>query len=156
MLAGSAVRTLAAREHARDFFSYLCELLGLFAAWRTYRVLLRAGLYAVLVPAACVADSLSVALGDGGNQRAAERALDPAWLDQARKPHKRPPRAAGRVWTDETLADWPEDDFRIFVGDLGNEAFLVIAPDRLGDIGAAGCRAFLALELKRTAHGCSN
>ena len=25
------------------------------------------------------------------------------------------------MWTDETLADWPEDDFRIFVGDLGNE-----------------------------------
>ena len=24
-------------------------------------------------------------------------------------------------WKDETLEDWPENDFRIFVGDLGNE-----------------------------------
>jgi len=28
---------------------------------------------------------------------------------------------AGKSWVDNTLADWPEDDFRIFVGDLGNE-----------------------------------
>jgi len=28
---------------------------------------------------------------------------------------------AGQAWEDKTLADWPEDDFRIFVGDLGNE-----------------------------------
>jgi len=30
--------------------------------------------------------------------------------------------AAGEVWVDETLADWPEDDFRLFVGNLGNDA----------------------------------
>ena len=29
---------------------------------------------------------------------------------------------AGQTWKDETLLAWPEDDFRIFVGDLGNEA----------------------------------
>lgn len=29
--------------------------------------------------------------------------------------------AAGRRWLDPTLAEWPENDFRIFVGDLGNE-----------------------------------
>ena len=29
---------------------------------------------------------------------------------------------AGQTWKDETLLQWPEDDFRIFVGDLGNEA----------------------------------
>jgi len=29
--------------------------------------------------------------------------------------------AAGRVWEDETLSDWPENDYRIFCGDLGNE-----------------------------------
>ena len=29
---------------------------------------------------------------------------------------------AGQSWKDETLLMWPEDDFRIFVGDLGNEA----------------------------------
>ena len=29
--------------------------------------------------------------------------------------------AAGQSWEDPTLAKWPENDFRIFVGDLGNE-----------------------------------
>ncbi|KAL3920384.1 MAG: hypothetical protein SGPRY_005269 [Prymnesium sp.] len=28
---------------------------------------------------------------------------------------------AGVQWEDKTLLEWPEDDFRIFVGDLGNE-----------------------------------
>eukprot|EP00026_Physarum_polycephalum_P015568 Phypoly_transcript_16281.p1 GENE.Phypoly_transcript_16281~~Phypoly_transcript_16281.p1 ORF type:complete len:139 (+),score=33.57 Phypoly_transcript_16281:288-704(+) len=30
-------------------------------------------------------------------------------------------QAAGEVWEDQTLADWPDDDYRIFCGDLGNE-----------------------------------
>ena len=30
-------------------------------------------------------------------------------------------KAAGQAWEDPTLADWNPDDFRIFVGDLGNE-----------------------------------
>eukprot|EP01025_Chloroclados_australasicus_P061192 TRINITY_DN8000_c0_g1_i2.p1 TRINITY_DN8000_c0_g1~~TRINITY_DN8000_c0_g1_i2.p1 ORF type:complete len:183 (-),score=16.60 TRINITY_DN8000_c0_g1_i2:202-729(-) len=29
--------------------------------------------------------------------------------------------AAGKIWWDASLTDWPEDDFRLFVGDLGNE-----------------------------------
>ena len=29
--------------------------------------------------------------------------------------------AGGKVWVDNSLDDWPEDDYRIFVGDLGNE-----------------------------------
>ena len=29
--------------------------------------------------------------------------------------------AADNVWVDETLKEWPENDFRLFVGDLGNE-----------------------------------
>lgn len=28
---------------------------------------------------------------------------------------------AGETWMDPTLAEWPEDDFRLFCGDLGNE-----------------------------------
>lgn len=28
---------------------------------------------------------------------------------------------AGQRWVDTTLAEWPEDDFRVFVGNLGNE-----------------------------------
>lgn len=27
----------------------------------------------------------------------------------------------GDVWVDPTLNEWPENDFRLFVGDLGNE-----------------------------------
>ena len=30
-------------------------------------------------------------------------------------------KAAGKVWEDQTLEEWPENDFRIFCGDLGNE-----------------------------------
>jgi RNA recognition motif-containing protein len=29
--------------------------------------------------------------------------------------------AGGKVWEDVSLAEWPEDDYRVFVGDLGNE-----------------------------------
>lgn len=30
-------------------------------------------------------------------------------------------QAGGERWFDPTFADWPQNDFRIFVGDLGNE-----------------------------------
>ncbi len=30
-------------------------------------------------------------------------------------------KAAGEIWLDQTLSDWPENDFRIFCGNLGNE-----------------------------------
>lgn len=30
-------------------------------------------------------------------------------------------RAGGKMWTDASLAEWPEDDYRAFVGDLGPE-----------------------------------
>jgi len=30
-------------------------------------------------------------------------------------------KAATDQWEDNSLADWPEDDYRIFIGDLGNE-----------------------------------
>lgn len=29
--------------------------------------------------------------------------------------------AGGRTWQDSSLADWPDSDYRIFVGNLGNE-----------------------------------
>jgi len=29
--------------------------------------------------------------------------------------------SAGQIWKDDSLHDWPDDDHRIFVGDLGNE-----------------------------------
>ena len=28
---------------------------------------------------------------------------------------------AGDVWEDDTMENWPENDFRIFCGNLGNE-----------------------------------
>lgn len=30
-------------------------------------------------------------------------------------------KAAGQTWVDPTLADWPDDDFRVFVGNLAPE-----------------------------------
>jgi hypothetical protein len=30
-------------------------------------------------------------------------------------------KAAGEVWEDKTMEDWPENDYRIFCGNLGNE-----------------------------------
>merc|ERR1719150_2799876 len=30
-------------------------------------------------------------------------------------------KAAGKIWRDPTLEDWPKDDYRLFCGDLGNE-----------------------------------
>ncbi|KAG5676026.1 hypothetical protein PVAND_005881 [Polypedilum vanderplanki] len=30
-------------------------------------------------------------------------------------------QAGGMIWEDPSLADWPDDDFRIFCGDLGND-----------------------------------
>jgi hypothetical protein len=37
----------------------------------------------------------------------------------SKKPHIR--QAAGKTWEDQKLADWPDNDFRLFVGNLGNE-----------------------------------
>jgi len=39
----------------------------------------------------------------------------------SKKKRKHLRAAAGKVWEDKTLEDWPENDFRIFCGDLGNE-----------------------------------
>lgn len=38
------------------------------------------------------------------------------------KPLKTVRAAGGKVWEDNTLADWPDNDFRLFVGNLGPEA----------------------------------
>lgn len=32
-----------------------------------------------------------------------------------------PRKAAGQNWEDPTLSEWPENDYRVFCGDLGNE-----------------------------------
>jgi hypothetical protein len=30
-------------------------------------------------------------------------------------------KAAGEVWEDKTMEDWPDNDYRVFCGNLGNE-----------------------------------
>lgn len=35
--------------------------------------------------------------------------------------HKHLRKAAGKVWNDSSLEQWPDNDFRVFCGDLGNE-----------------------------------
>ncbi|KAL0488717.1 RNA-binding protein 42 [Acrasis kona] len=48
-----------------------------------------------------------------------ELSLDPNYSGPKKKKVLR--QAAGEVWEDPTLAEWSENDYRIFVGDLGNE-----------------------------------
>lgn len=43
----------------------------------------------------------------------------PAFIPRQNKKFVR--KAGGDVWVDDTLQEWPENDFRIFVGDLGKE-----------------------------------
>jgi len=45
--------------------------------------------------------------------------LPPHPPPQQSKPHVR--TAAGKTWVDSTLADWPDNDFRIFVGNMAND-----------------------------------
>ncbi|KAJ1614606.1 RRM domain-containing protein [Cryptosporidium canis] len=40
---------------------------------------------------------------------------------QPNQSNKRFRKAAGQVWVDNTLDEWPENDFRLFCGDLGND-----------------------------------
>lgn len=46
---------------------------------------------------------------------------------EKRKLHLR--KAAGDIWNDPSLDEWPEDDYRVFCGDLGNE----VTDDVLGN-----------------------
>ncbi|GBG65737.1 hypothetical protein CBR_g52330 [Chara braunii] len=50
-------------------------------------------------------------------------ALASSEAEQPTHPKKRavPRKAAGFIWEDPTLADWPDNDHRLFCGDLGNE-----------------------------------
>ncbi|KAG2646647.1 hypothetical protein PVAP13_2KG525000 [Panicum virgatum] len=50
---------------------------------------------------------------------AASASARPADPSASKKPIPR--RAAGQSWEDPTLTDWPENDYRLFCGDLGNE-----------------------------------
>lgn len=54
--------TACAQEHLRDTLKYFGELLILLGAWRSYKLLVTASLYAVLVPPACLAEAIPRAL----------------------------------------------------------------------------------------------
>ncbi|KAG4066072.1 hypothetical protein HA402_001319 [Bradysia odoriphaga] len=52
----------------------------------------------------------------------ASSALQNFQINEKRKKDKKTIRTAGgQVWEDHSLADWGDDDFRIFCGDLGND-----------------------------------
>ncbi|XP_015875575.2 uncharacterized protein LOC107412328 isoform X2 [Ziziphus jujuba] len=50
-----------------------------------------------------------------------------------------PRKAAGQSWEDPTLAEWPENDYRLFCGDLGNE---VVRDKRTGKTKGYGFVSF--------------
>lgn len=48
--------------------------------------------------------------------------IEPVQKVKKEKKHRKVVRTAGgQVWEDVTLLDWPDDDFRMFCGDLGND-----------------------------------
>ncbi|XP_005190566.1 RNA-binding protein 42 [Musca domestica] len=52
----------------------------------------------------------------------ASSALQSFQVTEKKKKDRKTVRVAGgQVWEDSSLADWPDDDFRIFCGDLGND-----------------------------------
>ncbi|ERN18782.1 hypothetical protein AMTRI_Chr07g24210 [Amborella trichopoda] len=55
-------------------------------------------------------ESVKAALASSENEHKAET-----------KKKALPRKAAGQTWEDPTLAEWPENDYRLFCGDLGNE-----------------------------------
>mmetsp|Transcript_27908 Transcript_27908/g.63474 ORF Transcript_27908/g.63474 Transcript_27908/m.63474 type:complete len:139 (+) Transcript_27908:1640-2056(+) len=57
----------------------------------------------------------------GPAQLAALGATQPKRPPGTNKEGKYVRRAAGKIWVDPTLDEWPREDFRIFCGDLGNE-----------------------------------
>jgi len=69
--------------------------------------------------AAKAAKDSSVASAGGTDGSTASAASAASSTQTGEKHHLR--SAAGKVWDDPTLCDWPENDYRIFCGDLGNE-----------------------------------
>lgn len=57
--------------------------------------------------------------GVGGSTTTTTGSSGGSTTTTTRKAHVR--SAAGKVWVDATLSDWPEDDFRLFVGNLAPE-----------------------------------
>lgn len=64
---------------------------------------------------------------DARKLAAAQTAMAQSSVPGSGKPYKPPAskaairRGAGKTWRDDTLDQWPEGDFRLFVGNIGNE-----------------------------------
>ncbi|TVT99336.1 hypothetical protein EJB05_55336 [Eragrostis curvula] len=69
-----------------------------------------------ITPEALQSVKAALATSDVLDPNANPRPSDPS---TTKKPVPR--RAAGQSWEDPTLTDWPENDYRLFCGDLGNE-----------------------------------
>ncbi|KAK3128132.1 hypothetical protein QOZ80_6BG0457420 [Eleusine coracana subsp. coracana] len=69
-----------------------------------------------ITPEALQSVKAALATSDVLDPTANARLSDPS---TTKKPVPR--RAAGQTWEDPTLTDWPENDYRLFCGDLGNE-----------------------------------
>ena len=67
------------------------------------------------VPASWLATPQQAAEGRTHQQ---QQRLDSIHQKQKAKTQR---KAAGQTWVDPTLEEWPENDYRIFCGDLGNE-----------------------------------
>jgi cytoskeletal protein RodZ len=63
------------------------------------------------------------AIASASASSSSSNATNAAAISNIKQQDKRFVRAAaGEVWTDDTLNEWPENDYRLFIGDLGIEA----------------------------------
>lgn len=51
----------------------------------------------------------------------AQQTAAPSLMNNPKRKKKILRKAAGKTWEDQTLDEWPDNDYRIFCGDLGNE-----------------------------------
>jgi len=88
-----------------------------------------AGAAAAAAAAAAGAGAGAGAGRNGGPQNAAASAFEgddeKGWVSRREGSSNSGKRcirmAGGRTWEDKTLDDWPEDDFRLFIGNLAND-----------------------------------
>eukprot|EP00475_Leptophrys_vorax_P033021 TRINITY_DN51596_c0_g1_i1.p1 TRINITY_DN51596_c0_g1~~TRINITY_DN51596_c0_g1_i1.p1 ORF type:complete len:247 (-),score=76.37 TRINITY_DN51596_c0_g1_i1:189-929(-) len=63
--------------------------------------------------------------GGGGGASSSSSGSGKSKSKYGKKTHKKSMRTgAGSVWEDQTMEQWPDNDYRLFCGDLGNELML--------------------------------
>lgn len=76
----------------------------------------------ISVPSVSTRDELELPVSDGLRSKEELRKTTSAHGQASGQPKLGVVRkAAGKVWVDTQLSEWPENDFRIFVGNLGKE-----------------------------------